>query len=113
MKKRIHSSILFLLLLSPLPAGAEDDALHREVQQLIGKGRGGEAVEVIERRSPADMRDADGWFLLAQAYHDWMDHAGLLRKRGLANKMRRSLEAGLAADPDLDGARQGLAELER
>ena len=110
MRNRFRTSLICLSTLLVAPAVAVDTSFEVEVRELIDTGRAREAVDRIEAHSPDAQRDADTWFLLAEAYHAWMDEAGLLKKRGLANKMKHSLEAALAIDPDHVDARRELID---
>ena len=75
-----------LALIVFLPATGEELAV--DARNLIDRGQAAEAVRLIEEQSTADEREADVWFLLADGYHVLMDEAGLLKKRGLAAKMK-------------------------
>jgi tetratricopeptide (TPR) repeat protein len=95
------SWIALLVLLAGATASFADTTLDGDPRR---------AVERIEAQSPAETRDADTWFRLAEAYHRWMDEAGLLKKRGLAGKMKRALESALAIDPAHLDARRELID---
>jgi tetratricopeptide (TPR) repeat protein len=91
-------------------AVAGDTALETEARQLLDEGKATEAVRLIDERSPESGRGADVWFLLADGYHRLMDEAGLLKKRGMAKKMRHALVTALEIEPDHIDARRELAD---
>jgi tetratricopeptide (TPR) repeat protein len=99
-----------VLLAALVSVTAAEKATHEDVRDLIDNGDARAAVGLIEQRVPESARDADDWFLLAEAYHVWMDDAGWLRKRGLAKKMKRSLDRALVLDPSHVAARRELAD---
>ena len=110
MSRTLPGGAACLLALVLCSAAAQAPALDVDARRLIDEGRATEAVKLIEERTAPDDRDADTWFLLAEAYHALMDEAGMLKKRGLATKMKRSLFAALESDPDHVPARQQLAD---
>ena len=104
-------SLLFLVLvLLASPSAADVAAIQAEAHRLLDSGKSQEAARLIEEKSLAADRDADLWFLLAEAYHVTMDDAGILKKRGLAKKMRSALETALQLDPEHVDSRRQLAD---
>jgi predicted Zn-dependent protease len=81
-----------------------------EAQRLLDAGQPAEAVRSIKEHSPEADRDADLWFLLAESYQVLLDEAGMLKKRGLAKKMKRALTMALEVEPAHVDARRELAD---
>jgi len=106
---RCWLSFLLAVAIAPV-ATAEPTTLEVEARRLFEAGDTAAAVKMIEEHSPADEREADVWFMLAEGYHTLMDEAGLLKKRGLANKMKGALDAALDLDPNHVDARRELAD---
>ena len=105
-----HAWAFVLLILAFGQAGAGETALEVEARKLLEAGDAEGVVSMIEKRSPESERGPDLWFVLAQAYHELLDEAGLLKKKGLANKMKAALETALEIDPEHVDARRELAD---
>jgi tetratricopeptide (TPR) repeat protein len=105
-----HAWTFVLLILAFVPAGAGDTPIEVEARKLLEAGEAEGAVSLIEERSPESERSPDVWFVLAQAYHGLLDEAGLLKKKGYANKMKGALETALEIDPGHVDARRELAD---
>jgi tetratricopeptide (TPR) repeat protein len=102
--------VVLLLTLGVAQAGAGETALEVEARKLLDAGDAEGAVSMIEARSEESERSADVWVLLADGYHTLLDEAGLLKKRGLAKKMKGALETALEIEPGHIDARRELAD---
>ena len=87
-----------------------EPTLETKARKLMQQGRASEAVKLIEGESQPAERDADLWFLLAQAYQTLTDSAGLLKKGEYSSKLKRALEAALELEPKHVEARRELAD---
>jgi len=110
MRSPRHSWAVLLLALTVGQAGAGETALEVEARALLEAGDAEGVVSLVEASSPEAERSADVWFVLAEGYHSLLDEAALLKKRGLAKKMKGALEAALELDPGHVEARRELAD---
>lgn len=68
-----------------------------------------EAVKHMERAVDAQPQDADYHYWLGRAYIEQVQRASMLRRMGIAKKLRKSLERAVELDPDHLAARDALA----
>lgn len=98
---------LALTLAAPAMADDAPSPAIAEAQALMSKTEFKSAIKVLTKAQEAD-NNFDINMLLIEAYGGRIDQVGMLKKRGLAIKMRKSMERALELRPDSKDARENL-----
>ncbi len=98
--------VMIAALLLAGPARAEAGRDLDAARAALESGDAEQAISLLEGAPPS----AEAHYLLGLGYQQRLDEVGLLRKRGVAKKLRQALERALELQPDHLGARQELAD---
>lgn len=83
-------------------------ASHQEAKALMEKDDFKAAIKVLKAAVENGEDSFQTHQLLVRAYGSRIDQVGMLKKRGLAIKLRESMERSLALNPDSEEARSDL-----
>ena len=96
-------------LLAAIPVFAANDAeLFAAAKAALDKDENEKAAELLEQAIKINPRNADYHLLLAQAYGDLAQNAGMFKQASLAKKAKGALDRAVQIDPKSFEARNGL-----
>ena len=98
---------------APLAGAAASEAAAvalDPVRSAVDEGRAVEAIQLVEGLHERGEASAESHYLLGLAYQIRLDEVGLLSKRGVAGRLRATLEEALRIDPQHVGAHEELAD---
>jgi tetratricopeptide (TPR) repeat protein len=105
------STLVLCLLISLLPLSAQSHAdLFAAGKAALEKNEDEKAAGLFEKAVAANPNNAEYHYYLGAAYGQWAQQASMLKKPGLAKKVKASFERAVQLDPRLHEARFGLIQ---
>ncbi len=103
--------LLIALLVLPATLAAQSfEELLRLGRAQTDSGKSAEAIKTLERAVKANPQSAEAHFRLGNAIGSEAGKANMLRKPGLAKRLKAEFEKSVELDPTLVGPREGLIE---
>lgn len=103
--------LLIALVVLPVTLAAQSfEELLRLGRAQIDSGKSGEAIKTLERAVKANPQSAEAHFRLGNALGAEAGKASVLRKPGLAKRLKAEFEKAVELDPTLVSPREGLIQ---